>query len=613
MGTPSLCSSIGTFQERLDSDFGSARSFGLGSSFENFSLGGRFDGKFEDRKLSSSGGSGCLESFDGKNNVELRNNVDVGQGSVGIKNAFDFYEKMGSPSSYEANHVGSDDMISLKVANGSESPRIADLNTALDEELYGEDDEGGVVRWGNHCLSGVPQSSPLSLSTQEANNVEANDENMLSFGVNSDSHSLAGVEEKARSQMVVEREDSCLQGLDSHSGAEYAVGEAGSCSDEDKTSSRYVHSEGEDSMFGCGTDDEQKFDSYYHRNISYHQEAKSENNNSLLMSSSVAFGADDWDDFVQETGETDITSIILDNFQDKIQMSSETERNLSNSTTETDIRFLGVDAPEQGVVDISVSSNQVQGTDELAECIKTCSVMPINFPDLGEVEQGEDVKDIIFANNQVRDVDESAEYLKACSVGDILEIEQDPQSQEAHLKKDLNLADVGLERVCPFASINEYTPTEDGQVSESQELEKSKSQLDPLSDTAASQLYSASTKAPEDKMVNFFEDPYSLPSMVENNMEVTLGDSLNSVNLFEDHPTPIKTENLELNELYDEVVLEMEEILLDSVESPGATFTQGNRIYQSQISLPLRDGGSTASTSGMDDAYPLIQRASENR
>lgn len=69
----------------------------------------------------------------------------------------------------------------------------------------------------------------------------------------------------------------------------------------------------------------------------------------------------------------------------------------------------------------------------------------------------------------------------------------------------------------------------------------------------------------------------------------------------------MQTNDLELNEFYDEVVLEMEEILLDSSESPGAWFPHNNRALQSQLSLPLRDGGSSASTSGTDDAHPLIQ------
>lgn len=54
----------------------------------------------------------------------------------------------------------------------------------------------------------------------------------------------------------------------------------------------------------------------------------------------------------------------------------------------------------------------------------------------------------------------------------------------------------------------------------------------------------------------------------------------------------------------------MEDILLDSVNSPGARFAMGNRLLESQFSMPLRDGGLTASTSSTDDAYLLVQRPS---
>lgn len=69
----------------------------------------------------------------------------------------------------------------------------------------------------------------------------------------------------------------------------------------------------------------------------------------------------------------------------------------------------------------------------------------------------------------------------------------------------------------------------------------------------------------------------------------------------------LQIDAFELNEFYDEVVLEMEEILLASSESPGARFPHSNRALQSQLSLPVRDGGSSASTSGMDDEYTFIQ------
>lgn len=56
-----------------------------------------------------------------------------------------------------------------------------------------------------------------------------------------------------------------------------------------------------------------------------------------------------------------------------------------------------------------------------------------------------------------------------------------------------------------------------------------------------------------------------------------------------------------MNDFYDEIVNDMEDILLDSGESPGSGFiTHGTRTYESRFSRPSRDGGSNASTSGMD-------------
>lgn len=70
----------------------------------------------------------------------------------------------------------------------------------------------------------------------------------------------------------------------------------------------------------------------------------------------------------------------------------------------------------------------------------------------------------------------------------------------------------------------------------------------------------------------------------------------------------MQTEDFELNEFYDEVVQEMEEILLESVDSPGTRLSMHNRFAEPQFSMPSRDGGLTASTSSTDDAYLLVQR-----
>lgn len=69
----------------------------------------------------------------------------------------------------------------------------------------------------------------------------------------------------------------------------------------------------------------------------------------------------------------------------------------------------------------------------------------------------------------------------------------------------------------------------------------------------------------------------------------------------------MQAENYELNEFYDEVVFDMEEILLDSGESPAARFTRGRKHPNSHVSLPSRDGGPTASTSSINNSHTTTQ------
>ncbi|GFZ03769.1 Phox (PX) domain-containing protein [Actinidia rufa] len=403
-------------------------------SLENISLGGGFARKFGERKLSSSGGSGCLsdhriDSCEGKNISEVRNDVE-GQVLVGINDDIECSLQHDSDHAYTV------------LSDGETAMRYA-----------------------------VLQSSAGTLSAQQI-------------------PSLVRVEVETHSQINIEPVNNCLEDVCSHSVVEYNERDGGRCFDEDNASSRFEHSEGEDSMFGYDIEDEQKIDLVHQRNMQYHQNAQVEKENSLFMCSSVAFGSDDWDDFEQETRESDIPS--------------------------TETRPPAISPDQDIMMDVSVP------TDELADVTKDSSLTPYDFQDFCETGQGKDAEDIRIANNQAGDLNESVDYLKKL--------------------------------FC--------------RVSECQESEKSTLLLDPLPDVAASQLCSASTKTPEDQ----------------------------------------RTQNLELNELYNDVVHEMEEILLDSTESPGARFTHGDTAHQSYLSLPSRDGGSTASTSGNDDTYLLIQR-----
>lgn len=575
MGTPSLCSSVG--------DVGS-----LG----DFSLGVGFSRKVGDRTLLSPSGSGCLSDrriglWGGNNLSEVKHGVE-GQGLVGVSDGLNSDRNMGD---------GSD----------TELPEVVDLNTVLDEELCLADDGcGGFFRWRDRSESAVMQSSAGTLSAQHTSSRESMEENVfVSLGVNSDDHSSERVEVETRQRTNTEPVNSCMDQLYEHSAVEYDVKEGEGCSDvEDNDSSRFEHSEhseGEDSMFGYGTDDEQKINLLHQRNIQYQEDGKLEKDNSLLMGASVAFGSDDWDDFELETSQHDIKSIMLE----KRDPDVETARNLPTSSSQTEREFSGPD--KEVVSDPFVANSQVQSAGDLEGCITNCSLTPIDFPDFCEAEQGNDAENTLISNNQSGDLDESVDWLKACSGSDILQTQQDILSQDAPIKEGSNFSGGDLEKATPALS-NQELDNGNGngsQALEIQESEESTSHLDPLSDITASQLGSASTETPEDQRVGF---PTGSLGMDENDIKRPLKDSHALFNLFEDRPKPVKTENHEFNEFYDEFVHEMEEILLDSTESPGAQFTHGDAANRSHLSLPLRDGGSTASTSGHDDAYSLIQR-----
>ncbi|PSS07773.1 Differentially expressed in FDCP 8 like [Actinidia chinensis var. chinensis] len=573
MGTPSMCSSIGTFQECDDSEFGSVRSFGIGDvgSLENISLGGGFARKFGERKLSSSGGSGCLsdhriDSCEGKNISEVTNDVE-GQVLVGINDDIE------CSLQHDSDHAYTGD------ACESELPAVVGLNTILGEELFFEDDGGSVVRWRDRNEYAVLQSSAGTLSAQQI-------------------PSLVRVEVETHSQINIEPVNNCLEGVCSHSVVEYNERDGGRCFDEDNASSRFEHSEGEDSMFGYDIEDEQKIDLLHQRNMQYHQNSQVEKENSLFMSSSVAFGSDDWDDFEQETRESDKPSVMLGERQPNV----ETERILPSNFSQTETQPPAISPDQDVMTDVSVP------TDELEDVTKDSSLNPYDFQDFCETGQGKDAEDIRIANNQAGDLNESVDYLKNFSGSDIFQREKDILPQKAPSKKCLNFMGGDLRNGSPLLSTWEFDYVNGSRVSECQESEKSTLLLDPLPDVAASQLCSASTKTPEDQRVGFLREPLSSLPMDENNINRPLKESPSLGNLFEDYPKSVKTQNLELNELYNDVVHEMEEILLDSTESPGARFTHGDTAHQSYLSLPSRDGGSTASTSGNDDTCLLIQR-----
>lgn len=580
LGTPSICSSsFSAFNECIDSEFGSVRSFGAGEdgNLENFSSGKGFDRDFESRKLSSPGGLDYLGHY----KIEsYKQKTDSGPK---MKYGLKVSSNEGSSSFHEARN----DMISSKFESESQLLRATDLNTEFDRSVRGDGRDN----------SGVAASFAQKMSARDTSNAEGH---LFYDQDGNGSHLQPWGKDDYSSHVIDEVGEGCFQGINSQYDLQFDEIEAGKLS-EGETSSRYEHSEGEDSMFDYGTENEHNIDLQIRPKIQNHQKEKTVNGNLLLMNSSIAFGSEDWDDFMQETGETTLASSMFDKFEEQKQVNLESERVLAKSSYATPDEVQDIVVLERGedVGSIHETSEQIQGANESREYAESCSVAPISCFNFDEQEQG-CMRDIIFSN-QVQGANELAEA-QSCSASKIFQTEQNPQTLKDPLRVDVSTIDSGRVGEHQYITTEKVIGLDGNRVSESQELEKAKLKLDPLSD-----IKLCSTEASDITKPKFFENqiPTLLPSVSGNGISKVLNDFSVSAYPFEDHPAPIEMGDLDLNDSYDEVVNEMEEILLDSAESPGARFSLGNKMSESQLHLPLRDGGSTASTSGSDDARSL--------
>ncbi|XP_006344409.2 uncharacterized protein [Solanum tuberosum] len=389
-----------------------------------------------------------------------------------------------------------------------------------------------------------------------------------------------------------------LEGSGLQSGVEIGGGEFVRCSDECETSSKYEHSDGEDSMFGGSTNDEENINSYYGREVQRSLEENGKDENKLVMGSAIAFGSDDWDDFMQENGEFTLSSMGHEELQPENQPTTRSENECLNIATTGVIEYssVGLAMPKEE----DLSSNHDQGGDNLINYLTTCSVDPLSLLNHGKPDHVEDENAMLITNTQIQQINESAKFLEQSCAFKLFNQDRSPQTQigEVPIKEDLKIE--GGEGAYDEKLILIHDDLVSGEV----ELKHSSLLLDPLSHPDQND-YHSSTEPSKDVKLELSADQSSSTSLASVTNDNTNAKSTSlSVGCSEYHLAS-KTQNLELNELYDELVHDMEEILLESGESLGFSF--GNKIYQSYIPLPSRDGGSTASTSGTDDAYAAIQ------
>ncbi|XP_048443825.1 uncharacterized protein LOC125467855 [Pyrus x bretschneideri] len=595
MGTQSMCSTITVFNDFPEPEFGSLKSSGLGEEsggLDNISLGGRIERNREDRRVLS---SGRIEF--GKEGGSIGGRGTANYGSSGL-------ELYGNEDGGGAHDV--DELMSWKLESGSSGLR-GGLDVKYGSDNSEEDSEKGMEGW-----RGVVGNDSVGVGVAAQ---ETNDSKEVGIG----------------NQFVPKVEEFDGGGMGRKEGV---------------TSNEYSEDEG--SVYNYGFDDECKSGFSQQRNVHHYQQEKPQNENPFLINTSVAFGSDDWDDFMEETGGNNLDS-FTNIFEDQRGQKVETKRKVSNSTSITSVEHQNACQIEQGndltdvqpgckqvqadsksvenvnsstklasspsfletdrvedVKDTPVASYQVQAVADLVEFTKSSFTTLTGFQNVQEPEL-EDSRDIPSTNNQVPGSDKSAKHNKDSLVGNVLELQPDPQAKEIPDKKGLSILDNGVSDVHTYMNTGEVLGTDHGQDLEKKKLGTLKVKLDPLSDFSTNQISIYSTRTSGNMKTEFLEDhkPSTLPSIFENN--TTKSPVLEDI--LEEYAMPVKMDNFELNEFYDEVVNEMEEILLDSAESPGARFTHGNRFLQSQQSLLVRDGGSTASTSGTDDAHLFNQHS----
>lgn len=406
--------------------------------------------------------------------------------------------------------------------NGNLEQRLMTMENEMHsyDEMEDLPDEGGVIMWKDNISSKQIASTSADKSSS-AETMEDHIENL-------------GVEEGSIDQVNNLFESG--RDLDEHS--------------EEETSSHLEHSESEGSMYGYGTDNEEQSGLPNKSYVHYSQEKKSNSDNTLFMTSSVAYGSDDLDDFLQETMETPQDLFVIDEIQGHSQNEIASEGLTSKST------FIDLSQKQEYVKDLHVD-NQIVASHDLPTYSKTHSIIDVLKHEEDMVAIGKQAEDINkFKIEEVTQVEEAP-------LMDVLPRKPDV-TNSSETKDNLTLGNVSLS----------LTQDVEDHVAEMPQEHK----------------------------------PYSLPSLPTINVEKRQNATTNSSSVSEDLEMASKAQNYEVNEFYDEVVFEMEEILLDSGGSPAARFTRGrNHRSHSNVSLPSRDGSSTASTSTLDNSPSFLQ------
>ncbi|CAI9112682.1 OLC1v1013157C1 [Oldenlandia corymbosa var. corymbosa] len=524
LGTPSsVCNS--SVYEFADSEFG---------SFENFKLGG-------DRKsLTNFLGDKKLLNFSGTSSSR-NSGIEFRDG----KRALDGQEYKGHTGVSKKKYLNG---LGDAYSNGSE------IRLVGDNDLGRGNNGKGAEETGIEAGDGSKQS---------------NYDSKMSV------HYFDGTDELA---------DDSFEGLDQLPGlGGFDGSDVERRSDECETSSRDEHSDGDDS--GCVSDNGRK---YYLNSVINKEDLAgnmlAENDNGLCMSSAIAFGQNDWDDFMQETSRGHLSMMHQHEFLCEKQEMAEDEisNHIAASSALPEFSRIGLKEHDE-VLNVSRTSYQIHEIGELEQPLNTPFTNNLCVVKFGEPSQ------LSEKANQLKGVSESAE----CS--EIEVVQKDHKMDQNHSKEVVSLDEESSMSLTQqrkgYGQKSTYEATGFCDNFGQEQVKEMNFVCDPLSGIVVNDYDSAENSREQE--ANIFE---------ENDLSSKHSPVL--LNHFEDHFSSIKGGNPELNDFFDEMVHEMEEILMDTGKAPGSKF-MNSLSAQHRVPLSSRDGGSTASTSGTDEVYPF--------
>ncbi|KAK9747890.1 hypothetical protein RND81_02G021700 [Saponaria officinalis] len=357
------------------------------------------------------------------------------------------------------------------------------------------------------------------------------------------------------------------------------------CREEDESSSRYEHSDGEDSMFNFGSDDAFQARAHYVKNANGKCDEDDGCGNSVLMNPSVAFGSKDWEDFELGGIEGSNGIQIPDNFWEREELISENETGFRDSTSVKST----FKEKSQEHVEAKFKREVTVGTNDLLVEDKSMDGQQSHVTASGHLLHS-------ASSKQIDGNDGSDEYLESCSMYNIFEKNCSPI-----------LAPVAVDMgstPCEEESKNEGILPDFGDHVALQKRLNNPPDLE-VDEVGASANHRFDV-VEGNRMISNSEDA---SSSVSSWLESDKGRNHDDLNLAEDKFITRKGKDLEMDAFHDDIVHEMEEILLDSCDSTAMRLKQKRSTLHSKQSSSINDDGSTTTTIDLDDGYSSTQHS----